>query len=301
MEAKALTFQPIRVRKRARGGAGEERQGTDDRTSGSGDRQAITRQARRRRTREGRAGQAAQQRDVRLPAPAASTRTSRAKITDKYPEVGLERQDIREYPGGSLGREIVGVDRLGRSRTARTRVLAGLAPSPAPTGRRPTTAAPTAPSSPAAGATTSPRSTARSVELTIDSDLQYYVQQQVPAGEGPVGGEERLRGGARRAHRRGAGDDATTTPSTRRTGVGNNRKAELGNLPVTTPFEPGSVNKIVTAAAAIEYGAHQPRRGARRCRARSRWPGVTVQRRLGARAGRSPRPASSPSRRTWAR
>jgi len=33
---------------------------------------------------------------------------------------------------------------------------------------------------------------------------------------------------------------------------------EMGNLSVSTPFEPGSVNKIVTAAAAIEYGLTTP-------------------------------------------
>jgi cell division protein FtsI (penicillin-binding protein 3) len=32
----------------------------------------------------------------------------------------------------------------------------------------------------------------------------------------------------------------------------------MGNLSVSTPFEPGSVNKIVTAAAAIEYGLTTP-------------------------------------------
>ena len=32
----------------------------------------------------------------------------------------------------------------------------------------------------------------------------------------------------------------------------------MGNLAVSTPFEPGSVNKIITAAAAIEYGLTTP-------------------------------------------
>ena len=31
-----------------------------------------------------------------------------AKLNQQFPEIGLERQDIREYPGGSLGANIVG-------------------------------------------------------------------------------------------------------------------------------------------------------------------------------------------------
>ncbi|MGY5036902.1 peptidoglycan D,D-transpeptidase FtsI family protein, partial [Streptomyces sp. 900116325] len=51
-------------------------------------------------------------------------------------------------------------------------------------------------------------------------------------------------------------NDGTFNPAI---GVGNNpRTAQMGNLPVSSPFEPGSVNKIVTAAAAIEYGLTTP-------------------------------------------
>ena len=41
---------------------------------------------------------------------------------------------------------------------------------------------------------------------------------------------------------------------------------QLGNAAVTSPYEPGSVNKIVTMSAAIEYGVAQPGRRARRPR-----------------------------------
>jgi cell division protein FtsI (penicillin-binding protein 3) len=51
-------------------------------------------------------------------------------------------------------------------------------------------------------------------------------------------------------------NDGTFNPAI---GVGNNPPtAQMGNLPVSSPFEPGSVNKIVTAAAAIEYGLTTP-------------------------------------------
>ncbi|MDJ0455578.1 penicillin-binding transpeptidase domain-containing protein, partial [Gordonia amicalis] len=35
-------------------------------------------------------------------------------------------------------------------------------------------------------------------------------------------------------------------------------KAELRNPSVTSPFAPGSVNKLVAASAAIEYGRTRP-------------------------------------------
>ena len=40
--------------------------------------------------------------------------------------------------------------------------------------------------------------------------------------------------------------------------IGRQSDRQIGNLPVTSPFEPGSVNKIVTAAAAIEYDLTNP-------------------------------------------
>jgi cell division protein FtsI (penicillin-binding protein 3) len=40
--------------------------------------------------------------------------------------------------------------------------------------------------------------------------------------------------------------------------IGRQEDRELGNLPVSSPYEPGSVNKIVTAASVIEYGLSNP-------------------------------------------
>ncbi len=39
------------------------------------------------------------------------------------------------------------------------------------------------------------------VQLTIDDDIQFYVQQQVQHGQGPLRCQERLGGGARRQDR----------------------------------------------------------------------------------------------------
>ena len=40
--------------------------------------------------------------------------------------------------------------------------------------------------------------------------------------------------------------------------IGRQDNRELGNPSVSSPFEPGSVNKIVTAASVIEYGLSNP-------------------------------------------
>jgi cell division protein FtsI (penicillin-binding protein 3) len=40
--------------------------------------------------------------------------------------------------------------------------------------------------------------------------------------------------------------------------IGRQENRELGNLPVSSPYEPGSVNKIVTAASVIEFGLTNP-------------------------------------------
>ena len=50
----------------------------------------------------------------------------------------------------------------------------------------------------------------------------------------------------------------TTTRSTRARTSAARRTGELGNPAVSSPFEPGSVNKIVTAASVIEFGLSNP-------------------------------------------
>ena len=50
-------------------------------------------------------------------------------------------------------------------------------------------------------------------------------------------------------------NDNTFDPSQN---IGRQEDRELGNLAVSSPFEPGSVNKIVTAASVIEFGLTNP-------------------------------------------
>ncbi|MCA1006770.1 penicillin-binding protein 2 [Rhodococcus hoagii] len=180
-----------------------------------------------------------------------------ADIGDEFQEVGLERQDIREYPGGSLAANIVGATGwdghglLGLEASLDS-TLAGKDGSEThdrgsdgaviPGSRRDLREA-------VDGST---------VELTIDSDLQYYVQQQTQQAKDLSGAKNAsvVVLDTKTSEVLAMTNDGTFNPAI---GVGNNpRTAQMGNLPVSSPFEPGSVNKIVTAAAAIEYGLTTP-------------------------------------------
>nr|WP_235783415.1 penicillin-binding protein 2 [Amycolatopsis orientalis] len=96
-----------------------------------------------------------------------------------------------------------------------------------------------------------------SLELTIDSDVQYELQQKL----GAYVTQSRAKGGqaivmdAKTGEVYALADAKTFNPNDSST----RQDAEnLNNRPVTTPFEPGSVNKIVTATAAIDSGMATP-------------------------------------------
>ncbi|MET0318610.1 MAG: penicillin-binding protein 2, partial [Rhodococcus fascians] len=96
------------------------------------------------------------------------------------------------------------------------------------------------------------------VELTIDSDLQYYVQQQVQQAKDLSGSKNASAVvlDAKNGQVMAMANDGTFNPAD--TSGKGNKNLDMGNPSVSTPFEPGSVNKIVTAASAIEYGNTKP-------------------------------------------
>ncbi len=179
-----------------------------------------------------------------------------ASITDKYPEVGAERQDLRQYPGGSLAANVVGgIDWDGHGllglEDAMDSVLAG-----------------------AEGSITYDRGSdgvvipgsyrnrhkavnGSTVQLTLDDDIQFYVQQQVQLAKNASGARNvsAVVLDAKTGEVLAMANDNTFDPSQ---DVGRQLDRQIGNLPVTSPFEPGSVNKIVTAASVIEFGLSNP-------------------------------------------
>ena len=177
-------------------------------------------------------------------------------ITTKFPEVGSERQDIRQYPGGSLAANIVGgIDWDGHG-------LLGLEDSL------------DAKLAGTDGSVTYDRGSdgvmipgsmrnrheavdGATVQLTLDDDIQFYVQQQVQQAKdlSGAGNVSAVVLDAKTGEVLAMSNDNTFDPSQ---DVGRQGHREMGNPAVSSPFEPGSVNKIVTAATAIELGLTNP-------------------------------------------
>ena len=177
-------------------------------------------------------------------------------ITKKFPEVGAERQDLRQYPGGALAANIVGgIDWDGHG-------LLGLEDSM------------DSKLSGTDGSITYDRGSdgvvipgsyrnkhdavdGSTVQLTLDDDIQFYVQQQVQQAK-DVSGAKNVSAvvlDAKTGEVLAMSNDNTFDPSQ---DIGRQADKQMGNLAVTSPFEPGSVNKIVTASSVIEYGLSNP-------------------------------------------
>ncbi len=177
-------------------------------------------------------------------------------ITTEFPEVGSERQDLRQYPGGVLAANIVGgIDWDGHGllglEDSLDSVLAGTD-----------------------GSVTYDRGSdgvvipgsyrnrhdavnGSNVMLTIDDDIQFYVQQQVQLAKDRSGAKNASAVvlDAKTGEVLAMSNDNTFDPSQ---DLSRQQERELGNLSVSSPFEPGSVNKIVTAASVIEFGLSNP-------------------------------------------
>lgn len=94
------------------------------------------------------------------------------------------------------------------------------------------------------------------LELTIDSDLQYEVQRQLTdyVQQSHAKGGQAVVMDAKTGEVYALANDKSFDPNDQSTWTTD----DLANPAVTTPFEPGSVNKIVTATGAIEYGVATP-------------------------------------------
>jgi cell division protein FtsI (penicillin-binding protein 3) len=168
-------------------------------------------------------------------------------IMDKFPEVGSERQDLRQYPGGALAANIVGgIDWDGHG-------LLGMEDSL------------DAELSGSDGSLTYDRGSdgvvipgsyrnrhdavnGSTVQLTLDDDIQYYVQQQVQMAKDASGAKDvsAVVLDSKTGEVLAMSNDNTFDPAQ---DIGRQGDRQMGNLPVSSPFEPGSVNKIITASS----------------------------------------------------
>nr|WP_067699162.1 penicillin-binding protein 2 [Nocardia jejuensis] len=177
-------------------------------------------------------------------------------ISLKFPEVGSERKDMRQYPGGSLAANVIGAtgwDGHGQIglESSMDSILAGSDGSM--TYDRGSDGAVI----PGSWRDQQPAVNGYGVELTLDQDLQYYVQQQVQQAK-DLSGAQAASAVVLDAHTGqvlAMANDKTFNPQL---GPQYWSASDLGNPSVQEVYEPGSVNKIVTAAAAIEYGLTTP-------------------------------------------
>jgi cell division protein FtsI (penicillin-binding protein 3) len=177
-------------------------------------------------------------------------------ITTKYPEVGTERQDLRQYPGGSLAANIVGgIDWDGHGLLGLEDSMdAGLAGTDGSITYDRGSDGVVIPGSYRNQHRAANGST---VQLTLDDDIQFYVQQQVQQAKNLSGARNvsAVVLDAKTGEVLAMSNDNTFDPSQ---DIGRQGNKQMGDPPVTSPFEPGSVNKVVTAASVIEYGVSNP-------------------------------------------
>lgn len=179
-----------------------------------------------------------------------------AEIRSQFPEVGADRENPREYPGGSLAANVLGVtgwDGHGQVglESSLDSVLAGT------DGSQTYDRGSDGVLIPGSLRDKQPAVNGNGIELTLDSYLQYYVQQQVQQARELSGaqGASAVVLDAKTGQVLAMANDSTFNPMT---GPKSWASAKMNNPSVADPFEPGSVNKIVTAAAAIEYGLTNP-------------------------------------------
>jgi cell division protein FtsI (penicillin-binding protein 3) len=183
------------------------------------------------------------------------------EITKEYPEIATEDRELRRYPGGPLAANVIGVANW-RADERKLRGLAGLETSKdsmlaGTDGRRVVdTAAGSDAVIPGSERAVVPAVPGSGLQLTLDADLQFTLQQQLADYVTRTGaqGASAVVLDARTAEVYALANDRTFDPSDRSSYL----PEAMGNPAVSEPFEPGSVNKVVTVAAAIEDGIMTP-------------------------------------------
>lgn len=175
--------------------------------------------------------------------------TVASKITSEFPEVGSDRQPIREYPGGALAANIVGA--VGGDGHGLVGLEASMDARLAGTnGRRVVERGEDGTVIPGSQRQDVPAVDGTSVRLTIDEDVQWYVQQAVQKAKN-ISGAQHVSAvvlDVKTGQVLAMANNGTFDPNTQ---LGTASAAALGNPSVSAPFEPGSVNKIIAASTVI--------------------------------------------------
>jgi cell division protein FtsI (penicillin-binding protein 3) len=183
------------------------------------------------------------------------------EIVKDFPEIATEERELRRYPGGSLAANVIGVANW-RADERKLRGLAGLETSrdsllAGTDGRRVVdTAAGSDAVIPGSERGVVPAVPGSGLQLTLDADLQYTVQQLLADYTAKTGadGASAVVLDAKTAEVYALANDRGFDPADRSTF----EPEHMGNPAVSEPYEPGSVNKVVTIATAIEDGIMAP-------------------------------------------
>lgn len=180
------------------------------------------------------------------------------EITDELPSVAADHQDIREYPNGAIGENIVGrisMDGEGQFgfEASNDSLLAGN------NGRSTQDMSILGQAIPGTLRDQIPAVDGASVELTLDLDLQTYVQQALEQAKAASGADDASAVvlDAKTAEVLAMANTGTINPN-EDTAKQIEEGKSFDNPSITHPFEPGSVAKIITAAGVIQEGLTTP-------------------------------------------
>ncbi|MGL6237063.1 MAG: peptidoglycan D,D-transpeptidase FtsI family protein [Segniliparus sp.] len=178
------------------------------------------------------------------------------QISERFPDIGSEPQNVRVYPNDSLGANLVGVTgEEGHGLIGLEAMLdSELAGHDGAVTYDRTSDGGVIPGS---WRDRRPAVNGSDVQLTIDAEAQYYVQERVQEALEKSGAKHvsAVVLDAKTGEVLAMANDSTFNPAL---GLANADPASLGNLAVTSPFEPGSVNKVITASGILEYGLSNP-------------------------------------------
>ncbi|ANE05368.1 peptidoglycan D,D-transpeptidase FtsI family protein [Corynebacterium crudilactis] len=181
-----------------------------------------------------------------------------SEITDEMPSIAADHQDIRQYPNGAIGENIIGrisMDGEGQFgfEASNDSLLAGN------NGRSTRDLSNRGQAIPGTLRDQIPAIDGANVELTVDLDLQTYVQQALEQAKANSGAESASAVvlDAKTAEVLAMANTDTINPN-EDTGKQIEQGKSFDNPSVTHPYEPGSVAKIITAAGVIQEGLTTP-------------------------------------------
>ena len=181
-----------------------------------------------------------------------------ATVADTFHGIAADHQDIRQYPNGAVGENIIGkvsMDGQGQFglEAARDADLTGI------DGRSTEDVSAGGQSIPGSLRDVVPAVEGSRIELTIDLDLQTYVQQALEQAKANSQAKD-AQAVVLDAHTGEVLAMANTDTINPNGNIEQQLKQGKGfeNPNVSHPFEPGSVAKVITAAAAIDQGLTDP-------------------------------------------